>query len=597
VQEYTSPTNVLVEAHENAADAVFTNAAEAPDTVVLARRVDGRWLDVTATAFRDEVVALAKGLVAAGVQPGDRVGLMSKTRYEWTLIDYAIWTAGAVTVPVYETSSSEQIAWNLGDSEAVAAFFESAGHLEQYAEVQADLPSLKNVWQIDGGGLDTVRDLGKGVPDTEIEERRHSRVADDLATIIYTSGTTGRPKGCEITHRNLVFDARSVQEGAQELMTPGEATLLFLPLAHVFARLIQVGCITARVKMGHFADIKNLQAEFPVFQPTFILSVPRVFEKIYNGAKQRAHSESPVKGKIFDFAEKTAIAYSQALDAGRVRPLLGLQHALMGKLVYSKFQAGLGGKVRYAVSGGAPLGARLGHFFRGVGVTILEGYGLSETTAGATINTPSHLKIGTVGRPLPGVGVKIAEDGEVLIKGDHVFAGYWRNPEATRDVLDDGWFRSGDIGELDDEGFLRITGRKKDLIVTAGGKNVAPAVIEDRLNAHPLISQSMVVGDQKPFVACLVTLDPEAIEQWKKTAGKPAGATLADLAGDADLRAEIQAAVDEANKAVSKAEAVRKFEILPVEWTEEGGQITPTLKLKRNVVMKEFAAEVEALYS
>jgi long-chain acyl-CoA synthetase len=594
VQEYSTPPVVELADDASLTDAVAANAAAEPDAVVFTRRVDGRWAAVTAKEFATEVAALAAGLIAAGVQAGDRVGLMSKTRYEWTLVDYAIWTAGAVTVPIYETSSAEQVQWNLGDSGAVAVVLESAAHQAAFEEVRGELPDVRTVVQIDAGGLEELAASGRDVPDSVLAERRSTITAQSLATIIYTSGTTGRPKGCELTHGNLVGTGRSASLVLPELFNAQGSTLLFLPLAHVFARLIQVACVESRARMGHSADIKNLLADFGSFKPTFILSVPRVFEKVYNGAKQKAHSEG--KGKIFDASEATAIAYSEALDAGGAGLVLKAKHALFDKLVYSKLRAAMGGQVAWAVSGGAPLGARLGHYFRGIGVTILEGWGLSETTAAGSVNTPADLKIGTVGRPSPGVTIRIAEDGEILMSGQNLYRGYWHNPQATGESVVDGWFHTGDIGELDSEGYLRITGRKKELIVTAGGKNVAPAVLEDRLRAHPLVSQCMVVGDQKPYIACLITLDPEAVAPWLKSKGKPETA-VADLVDDPDLLAELQAAVDGANKAVSKAEAIRRFQVLPVDWTEEGGQMTPSLKLKRSVVMQEFASDVEGLYA
>ena len=593
MQEYSTPQVIEVEDSSALPDAVFAHADTAPDDVVFTRKVDGRWAPVTAKEFATEVRSLAAGLIASGVQAGDRVGLMSKTRYEWTLVDYAIWTAGGVTVPVYETSSAEQVQWNLGDSGAVAVVLEGAGHQAVFDAVREQLPDLAGSWQIDAGGLEELAAAGRDVPDTELTARRATLTTDSLATIIYTSGTTGRPKGCELTHGNLIGTGRSASAVLPELFRPGGSTLLFLPLAHVFARLIQVGCVESHARMGHTNDVKNLLPDFASFQPTFLLSVPRIFEKVYNSSKQRAHSDG--KGKIFDLAESTAIVYSKALDDGGAGIFLKAQHALYDKLVYSKLRAALGGRVAYAVSGGAPLGARLGHFFRGVGITILEGYGLTETTAAGTVNTTAHLRIGTVGRPSPGVTVRIADDGEILMTGEHVFRAYWHNEDATEETKGDGWFHSGDIGEIDAQGFVKITGRKKELIVTAGGKNVAPAVLEDRLRAHPLISQCLVVGDQKPFIACLVTIDAEALSPWAKAKGK--AADVGDLVDDPDLRAEVQAAVDDANKAVSKAEAIRKFTILPVDWTEEGGQMTPSLKLKRAVVMKENAGEVDALYS
>jgi long-chain acyl-CoA synthetase len=563
---------------------------------MLRRRTGGDWQDVTAEQFRAQVAALAKGLIAAGIERGDRVALMSRTRYEWTLADYAIWAAGAVTVPVYETSSAEQVQWILGDSGARAAIAETDDHAKIISDVRVNLPDLDMLWRIDQ--LDELAATGANVTDDQLRQARAARRAGDLATIIYTSGTTGRPKGCELTHRNLLSAARNAVHGAlpEVFETPGGSTLLFMPLAHVFARIIEVGCLESGPVLGHWEDISTVADGLREFQPTFLLAVPRVFEKVYNTAQRQA-SASPAKNKIFAAAAATAIAFSTARSAGRPGAGLQIRHALFDRLVYGKLRAAVGGKVSYAVSGGAPLGERLGHFFRGAGITVLEGYGMTETSAAASVNKPSRNKIGTVGQPLPGVSIKIAEDGEILLRGSLISAGYWRNEAATQEAIDtDGWLRTGDLGGLDDEGFLRVTGRKKEIIVTAAGKNVAPAVLEDRLRAHPLISQCMVIGDRRPFIACLITLDPEALEHWKKQHGKPDGATAAELADDPELIAEIQAAVDDANKAVSRAESIRKFRLLPVDFTTDNGYITPSLKVKRAVVAKDFADEIEALY-
>ena len=589
----TGPASEQGSEHARLTDAVVEHAADHPDDVIFSRKISGQWEPVTTKDFAAQVRALAAGLVAAGVTPGDRVALMSRTRFEWTLADYAIWTAGAVTVPIYETSSAEQVAWILSDSEAVLAIVESPKHRELVA-LAADTSSVRAIYEIDAGGLDDLAAEGNGIQDSELEARRTTVTPDSLATIIYTSGTTGRPKGCALTHGNLLFELRSTAQGLREVFTPGASTLLFLPLAHVLARVIQCGCVYNRVRMGHAPDIKSLLPDLATFQPTFILSVPRVFEKVYNSAKQKAHDDG--KGRIFDLAETTAVAYSEALDAGRVSPLLRIRHLVFDRLVYSKLRAALGGQTRYAVSGGAPLGARLGHFYRGIGVSILEGYGLTESSAAATLNLPHAMKVGTVGRPIPGATVRIAEDGEVMLAGGHVFMGYWHNDKATGEALEDGFFHTGDIGELDGDGYLRITGRKKELIVTAGGKNVAPAVLEDRLRAHPLISQCMVVGDQRPFIGALITLDEEALPGWKRAHGKSESARASDLVLDEDLRAELQKAVDEANKAVSKAEGIRKFVILPVDFTEENGALTPSLKVKRKVVLDRFGDDVESIY-
>jgi long-chain acyl-CoA synthetase len=606
VREFSIPALAQIPATANLADVVFRRAAEQPQAVVLRRPSgpsgvtgdSGFWTDVTASQFSGEVIALAKGLVAAGIEPGDRVALMSHTRYEWTLIDYAIWTAGAVTVPVYETSSAEQAEWILSDSGARACFVETASYGDIIGSFRDRVPALSHVWRIDSD-LDSLRAAGADVGDEVVAERAAAAGAADLATVIYTSGTTGRPKGCELTHENLLSDVRNAFLGplTQVAGAQNPGTLLFLPLAHVFARIIQVGCLEGGIVLGHCGDLTALLPALASFRPTFILAVPRVFEKVYNTAEQKAVSEK--KGAIFSRAADAAIAYSRALD-GPGRPSFGLraQHAVFDRLVYGKLRAALGGRTEYAVSGGAALSERLSHFFRGIGVTVLEGYGLTETTAATTVNRPDRNKIGTVGQPLPGVAIKIADDGEILISGKNVFPGYWRNEAATKEVFaEGGWFATGDIGELDEEGFLKITGRKKEMIVTAGGKNVAPAVLEDRLRSHALISQCMVVGDGKPFVAALITLDPEALGPWKQTHGKPADATLAALRDDPDLIADVQAAVDDVNQAVSRAESIRKFRILDVDFTQEAGQLTVKLGIRRSVLLKDFAADIDALYS
>jgi long-chain acyl-CoA synthetase len=597
MKEYSSPIAVAEPATGNLTDMLWTNERDFPGSVVFSRRdASGAWTDVTSREFAEQVRALAAGFIASGVQVGDRVGLMSRTRYEWALADYAIWTAGGVTVPIYETSSAEQVEWILSDSGAVGVVVETDGHAQTVADVGEKLPDLRHTWGIETGDLDKLVEQGKGVARDELDKRHGALTPGTLATIIYTSGTTGRPKGCELTHGNFLFDIASSTEGLNEFYNEQGSTLLFLPLAHVFGRIIQLGSTANRVRVGHTADVKNLLADLAAFKPTFLLSVPRVFEKVYNASKQKAHADG--KGAIFDRAEAVAIAYSQGLERGGASLATKAQHAVFDKLVYSKLRAALGGEVRYCVSGGAPLGERLGHFFRGIGVTILEGYGLTETSAGSTLNLPGQMKVGTVGRAIPGTTVRIADDGEILLKGAQVFTGYYNNPKATSEALDkDGWFHSGDLGDIDADGYLKITGRKKEIIVTAGGKNVAPAVLEDRLRAHPLVSQCIVVGDAKPFIGCLVTIDAEAFPAWKKANGKPETATVADLVDDTDLRAAIQSGVDEANKAVSKAEAIKSFRILPVDFTEEGGHMTPSLKLKRAVVMKDFGADVEALYS
>jgi long-chain acyl-CoA synthetase len=602
VREYSTPSVIEIPTTGNLTDDVVTNGTDHPDAVVLARYADGDWVDVTAAQFLTEVRAVAKGLVAAGVEVGDRVALISRTRYEWTLVDYAIWFAGAVTVPVYETSSAEQVGWILRDSGATAVVAEGAGHLARIAEVRGDLEELRHVWSIDDNAVEVLTRLGADVSDDDLEIRRRTATPLDLATLIYTSGTTGRPKGCMLTHGNFMTELGVATEELSALFDPASeddgpdvepSTLLFLPLAHVFARIIQVGAIKRRVRLGHTSDIPHLVDRLQEFRPTFVLAVPRVFEKVFNTASQRATADG--KGGIFDRAARCAIDWSRARDRGRVPLRLRAEHAFFSRTVYPRLLQAMGGHCRHAISGGAPLGERLGHFYRGVGLTILEGYGLTETTAALTVNLPDAHKVGTVGRPLPGTAVRVAEDGELLFTGGQVFAGYWNDESATREVLErDGWFHTGDVGEVDDEGFVRITGRKKEIIVTAGGKNVSPAVLEDRVRAHALVSQCLVVGDGQPFVAALVTLDAESVTPWAEERDKPTDP--ARLTDDEELRAAIQVAVDDANQAVSKAESIRKFVVLPHDWTEEGGQLTPSLKLKRSVVTREERDEIAALY-
>ncbi|NUR86850.1 MAG: long-chain fatty acid--CoA ligase [Nonomuraea sp.] len=584
MREYSVPVLVDVPASASLTDTVFRRGEQEPGVLVMRRQVAGAWAAVTAAEFRDQVVAVARGLVAAGVGHGDRVALMSRTRYEWTLVDYAIWAVGAVTVPIYETSSVDQVRWILSDSGAKAAFYELGNHLET---IQEAAPDLKLVWELTG-------DLDPGDVSAEAVLELRERVGSaDLASIVYTSGTTGRPKGCRITHDNLLFTARNAVNGpAERLFTTKEpSALLFLPLAHIFARLIQVAVIEAEAILAHTPNMKNVAPDLASFHPTFMLGVPRVFEKVYIGAEQKAAAGG--KGKIFATAAATAVDWSRAEGTGGAGLGLRLRHALFDRLVYGKLRTATGGQLRYCISGGGALGERLGHFFHGVGIEILEGYGLTETTAPLTVNIPGANRIGTVGKPLPGVTIRIGDDGEILAKGRNVFEGYWNNDTPSRD--DDGWYHTGDVGELDAQGYLRITGRKKEILVTAAGKNVAPGPLEDAMRAHPLVSQAMLVGDDRPFVAARVTLDPETLDQWKAAHGRP-GATLAELRTDPEILAEVQSAVDTANRAVSKAEQIKKFTVLDVDLTEDSGHLTPTLKIKRNLVLRDFAKEIDALY-
>lgn len=597
MDEFHSPRLVEVSPSENLNTLLAARVADRPDATLVEHKTtpDGPWIPISAREFDAEVAAVAKGLVARGIQPGDHVGIMSRTRYEWTLLDFAVWAAGAVPVPLYETSSAEQVAWILTDSDVRLLVVESAAMAATVAEVRDQTPALGDVLVLDDGAVAALTQAGATVPDEEIVRRRAIAQGSDVATVIYTSGTTGRPKGAELTHGNFVSLTRNAVARLGEVCPPGSRTLLFMPLAHVFARFIEVLIIPAGAILGHAPDTKTLVADLGSFKPTFILSVPRVFEKVYNSSEQKAAAGG--KSAIFQRAAKTAIVYSRALDQkGGPSPWLRLQHKVADVLVLGKIRAALGGNAQWAISGGAPLGERLGHFYRGVGLNVLEGYGLTETTAPATVNVPDAVKIGTVGPPLPGLSVRVADDGEILIRGDGVFVGYHNNAEATAEAFVDGWFRSGDLGSMDDDGYLRITGRKKEIIVTAAGKNVAPAVLEDRLRGHPLVSQVVVVGDQKPFIGALVTLDAESLPGWLSTHGLPAMDVTA-AAAHPDVRAALDRAVERANSAVSRAESIRKYTVLTSDFTVANDYLTPSLKVKRAKVIADFTAEIEALYT
>jgi long-chain acyl-CoA synthetase len=595
MNEISIPPLVPAATAGNLTNLIAERAWFEPERIIMSRPLGEGWQPVTAREVEEEIRATAKGLIASGIQIGDRVAIMARTRYEWTILDFATWFAGGVVVPIYDTSSAEQIDWILNDSHSVAIIVETPALAELVKTVQ---PShTRHMWTMTEDVLTVLREAGKHIGDDEIDRRRNALTPASLATLIYTSGTTGKPKGVQLSHANFLSECGNVVQGASELfLKPGGSTLLFLPVAHVFGRMVQIGSISAGLHMAHCSDpVGRLPMDLASFKPTFVLAVPRIFEKIYNGAEAKA--EAAGKGDIFRKAAAVAIAYSEALDKKKVSPILKLKHGLFDKLVYSKIRAGMGGRVEAAISGGAPLGARLGHFYRGAGVTVLEGYGLTETTAGATLNLIGAQRVGSVGRPIPGTSVKIAEDGEVLLRGPIVMDGYWQNQAANDEVFDsERWFKSGDLGKLDEDGFLYIVGRKKELIVTAGGKNVAPAVLEDRLRAHPLVSQCMVVGDNQPFIAALVTLDPDALKAWVAN-NKKDGAAIGDLVNDPDLIAVVQTAVDEANKAVSKAESIRKFTLLTTDFTIAGGHLTAKLSVKRHVVAKEFAKEIDALFA
>ena len=596
MQQFTVPAIVAYPSSGSLTDALVSHAANQPTKPTIVRRDGAEWTELSSAEFLEEVRAVAKGFIASGIKPGDRIAIMSRTRFDWTITDYAIWYAGCVTVPIYETSSAEQMHWILSDSQAAAVVVENEANLALLESVRPSLPDLRHTWIFDRGALTELRNAGNWISDADADARREAVHPGDTCTIIYTSGTTGRPKGCVVTHGNFAFLARNVIPSVPEVFGRADtSTLLFLPLAHVFGRIIQIAMVEAGLKLAFAPDIKNLVTDLQSFKPNFLLAVPRVFEKVFNGAQQKSANEG--KEKIFNAAAETAIAFSRAIESGHIPVGLKIKHKVFNALVYGKLRAAMGGNVDWSVSGGAALGERLGHFFRGIGLTILEGYGLTETASASTVNIPSHIRVGSVGRPIPGVTIRIAEDGEILVSGAHVFQGYYNNPAATAEAIDgEGWFHTGDIGRLDEDGYLFITGRKKELLVTAGGKNVAPAVIEDRLRADWLVGQCMVVGDNKPFIGCLITLDPESLPQWLKRHDLDAATPFADLIHNADLIADIQAAVDSANKAVSKAESIRKWALIDADWSVESGHLTPSMKLKRNIVEAEYASAIADLY-
>jgi long-chain acyl-CoA synthetase len=600
LKDHSTPPVVHVPAETNITDLLEQQVLADPRRALFAvQSTPGQWTDISARAFHDDVRALARGLAAAGIGAGDRVGIMSPTRYEWTLLDLAVWYAGAVTVPIYETSSPSQVAWIVSDAAVRAVVCEAPRHrtVVETALRQEQLDPLAGTWVIEDGGLDALRELAPQGPDeAAMESRRSAAGLSDLATIIYTSGTTGRPKGCELTHGNFAeLSLQALGTDLAQIVNPRASTVMFIPLAHVFARFISVLALAAGAKVGHTADVKQLVPDLQSFQPTFLLAVPRVFEKVYNSAQLKA--ETGGKGKVFAAGAQTAIDYSTALESGRVPLVLRAKHALFEKLLYGKIRAAMGGRVQHAVSGGGPLGARLGHFFRGIGVNILEGYGLTETTAPVTVNLPADPRIGTVGRPLPGNGVRIAEDGEILARGVCLMDGYHNRPDLTEQEVVDGWFHTGDIGSLDEDGYLTITGRKKEIIVTASGKNVVPAALEDQIRADAVVSQCVVVGDGRPFVAALVTLDTDILPGWLRQHGIPADTPVEELATHPDVLGHVQSVVDRANRSVSQAESIRAFRIAPVDFSVEAGQMTPSLKIKRDVVLRDFESLVEDVYS
>ncbi|MFF3917685.1 AMP-dependent synthetase/ligase [Streptomyces sp. NPDC001852] len=608
VREVSVPPFVPPVKHGSLADLPFDNAETAPARRVLSRKLqDGRWTDVTAAHFAEEVLAVAKGLIAEGLVPGDRIAVMARTRYEWTLLDFAAWAAGLVTVPIYPTSSVFQTRWILHDSGAVALITESADQASAIGPELQHLPDLRHLWVMEKEHVTRLAEAGVQVPDGEVAVRRGMLGPDTLATLIYTSGTTGRPKGCALSHGNFFAEV----DNAIELLHPvfkaetkeeEPSVLLFLPMSHVFGRMVAIACVRARVRLGHAPSLaaEDLLPDLAAFRPTCLLTIPYMLEKVYNSA--RAKAEAGGRGAVFDRAAAVAVRYGEALEARQTSTGSGPGRSLKtartfyDPLVYRKIRAAMGGRVRYAICGGSPLGRRLAAFYAGAGIEIFEGYGLTETTAATTVTPPLKPRLGTVGWPMPGTRVRIAADGEILVAGDHVLRGYW-DPQAGGVVpaTRDGWFATGDLGELDDEGYLTITGRKKELLITAGGKSIAPAPLENWLRQHPLISQVMLVGDGRPYVAALITLDIDGTTHWRQMIGKhPVPPEL--LVGDPELEAVLQRAMDEANKLVSRPESIRRFAVLPVDFTEEAGHLTPSMKLRREQIMADFASEVEGLY-
>lgn len=592
-QQYTSPDAATLPSHETLGSVIDHLRDVVPDRPTVAVRSGDGFVEHDARWFAAQVERFARGLIGAGVGHGDRVAVHSRTRVEFTLLDYAAWRIGAVVVPLYETSSVEQIAWILADSGARLLIAEDATLAARQAEVAERTPDCQQVLVLEDGAADALAALGEGVLPADVTARAAAVRQEDVATIVYTSGTTGAPKGCVLTHHNLLWDAVQLGHAGREFLLPGTRTLLFLPLAHIFARVVQVTCIRAGALIGYASDVAALTDELPMLAPDFLPAVPRVFQKVHDGARQRAVDAG--RGAVFDRAVATAERFSRERAEGRVTVATRVAHALFDRLVYARLRAAMGGRLTHAVSGGAALGERLGHLFAGIGITVLEAYGLTETTAGATINRPDALRIGSVGKPLPGASVRIAADGEVELAGPHVFAGYHGDTAATAEVMTtDGWFRTGDLGRLDGEGFLTITGRKKELIVTAAGKNVAPAPLEDLLRAHPLVSQAVVVGDARPFVAALLTLEVDAFARWAEEHGRP-GADVATLGDEPALLATLQDAVDAANATVSRAESIRAFRVLPEDFTV-GVELSQKLSVKRHVVMERYADVVAALY-
>ena len=594
IKEYTRPLEQGIDSDKNIFSVLEERVERTPDdNLVEYKNVQGEWVAFTATEFKNKVVALAKGLIARGVMPGDSVSIIAHTCWQWTALDVAIMSIGALTVPVYETNSPAQVKMIFNDANVKMAFAEDDFQRDKIESVRDQCPDLGDVYVIGLGAIDTIIEYGRAVSDAEFLEREQAVKGSNLATIVYTSGSTGTPKGVELTHANFVFITYSGVNSMPDIaMKPNRRLLLFLPLAHVFARYMQFFCFAGNVSLGLSGNLKTILADFKAFKPTFILAVPRIFEKIYNAASQKAGAG--FKGRVFADATQTAYDWSHAQQSGGSIPLaLNAKHALYNKLVYSSIMEVFGGHVEYAVSGGAPLDSSIAHFFNGVGLPLLEGYGMTETCAPSSVNPTEGYKIGTIGLPLQGVTMGVDEEGELCIKSPAVCAGYHNNPDVTKQQIVDGWLHTGDLGSIDDDGFVSIVGRKKDLIITAGGKNVSPCEMEASIMTSPVVSQCVMIGDRKPFIAAIISLDLAETNLWLESKGAEQVADLDEASKNPIVRAEVERAVNKANELASRAESIRKFEIVPDEFTEENGLVTPSMKARRQAVVEHYRTLID----
>ncbi len=594
----TDETEAQVDATDNVLAALHERASTHPSDPAMLVVADGAVETLSASDVVARVRKLAAGLVGAGVDVGDRVAIFSHSRLEWALVDYAIWQAGATSVTIYETSALDQVRWILQNSGAEVVIVESADLAAIVEQARPDVPGLGDVFTMEGGGLEELEKLGDGVDDAQLDARAATIEHDNTATLVYTSGTTGRPKGGALTHHNIIWTIRQIIVCEPELVGPSNRTLTFLPLAHILARVVQLTAISVGVPVAFGGGIRTLLKDLETVQPTWLTVVPRVLEKVHDGAAQKAGTG--VKRRIFDEAARVAKDVGAHRAAGTAQPWhLRASHRVADALVYKSIRAAMGGQLRFVISGGAPLHEDLGRFFSGLGVEVLEGYGLTETTGPATVHRVGHSKPGTVGPPLPGVDLRISDIGEIQMSGGVVFSGYWENEEATSEAFDGEWFRTGDLGEIDSDGHLVITGRMKDLIVTAGGKNIAPAVLELGVSAHPLVSHVVIVGNDRKFVSALLTLDVQSLGAWASEHDRHVsspGHLVVELLDDPELQAELQGAVDHVNEQVSRAEGIRAFRVLPREFTVESGELTPTMKVKRSKVIENHRDVVEDIY-